>query len=455
MKTTAILVKKLSKKYRLFDSPKERLKEALHPFKKKYHREFWALQDVSFEVPTGSTVGIVGRNGSGKSTLLQIICSVLQSTTGEIKVSGRISALLELGSGFNPEFTGRENVLLNGVLNGIKADEMEGRLPLVEAFAEVGEFINQPVKLYSSGMYLRLAFSSAIHVDPDVLVIDEALAVGDVRFQRKCYQKFHEFQESGKTIIFVTHDVDAIVKHCQSAILLERGSILKAGKPNDVINCYQALMAEGSFVEETEGPHESSSSTQVSKMVSPNPVPVGTQQELSDFIASDSDRDHCSSRPHYNKNEHRSGDERGRIVDYLLCSNGKYFPDSVNSGEWLDIYVKAKFYEEIQFPNYGFKIKTIGGVVIFATNALFKNYDPQPVIKGETVIYKYSIKIDLAAGHYFINLGITEEIPNNALVPLDRRFDILHLPVHGGDRFDGIVNLESTICERPVQIGGM
>ena len=192
----AIRIENLSKKYRLFASPRARLKEALHPFGKKYHREFWALKDVSFEVPKGQTLGILGRNGSGKSTLLQIIASVLQPTEGRVEVNGRVSAMLELGAGFNPEFTGRANVMFIGTLMGFSEADMRERLPAIEAFADIGEFIDQPVKTYSTGMFARLAFAAAINVDPDILVVDEILAVGDARFQQKCFRKFQEFQET-------------------------------------------------------------------------------------------------------------------------------------------------------------------------------------------------------------------------------------------------------------------
>src|SRR5437016_1893645 len=195
----AISVRDVTKKYRLFRSPQEILKEALHPFRKRYHREFWALNGVSFDVAPGQTVGILGRNGSGKSTLLQIIAGIIQATSGEVIVNGRISALLELGAGFNPEFTGRENAHFQAQLMDLSREEIDRRLPEIEAFADIGEFFDQPVKTYSSGMFVRVAFASAINVDPDILIVDEALAVGDAKFQNKCFLKFKEFQGAGKT----------------------------------------------------------------------------------------------------------------------------------------------------------------------------------------------------------------------------------------------------------------
>jgi len=245
MESVAVSVQNVCKKFRLFNSPKERLLEVLHPFNRNYHREFCALMDINFEVAKGATVGIIGRNASGKSTLLQIICSVLRPTSGFVIANGRISALLTLGAGFNPEFTGRDNVLMNGALMGFSREEMKERLPAIEAFADIGEFIDQPVKIYSTGMFVRLAFAAAINVDPDILVIDEVLAVGDAKFQHKCFQKFLEFQRVGKTIIFVTHDTNAVVKHCDYAILLERGEIVEMGDPKSITNYYLDLLFSG------------------------------------------------------------------------------------------------------------------------------------------------------------------------------------------------------------------
>ena len=231
----AINVKNLSKKYQLYETPKHRLIEALHPFRKKYHHDFWALRDVSFEVVSGSTIGILGRNGSGKSTLLQIICGILTPTQGEVKVNGRVSALLELGSGFNPEFTGRENAFMGGSIMGISRKEMDERFGEIASFADIGEFIDQPVRIYSSGMYIRLAFAVAINVDPDILIIDEALAVGDVKFQKKCLRRLEQLKNNKNlTTIFVTHSLAMMSNFVDKAILLNNGCIVDYGYPSEV-----------------------------------------------------------------------------------------------------------------------------------------------------------------------------------------------------------------------------
>ena len=225
MDNAAITATNLSKNYRLYDSSLHRLKEALHPFKKRYHRDFAALKDVSFEVSKGECFGVIGRNGSGKSTLLQILCGILQPTNGAVTVRGRISALLELGTGFNPLMTGKENIFMYGAIMGISREDMMARFPAIAAFADIGEFIDQPVKTYSSGMFVRLAFASAVGIDPDILILDEALAVGDIFFRQKCYQRFEELRAKGVTIILVSHAMIEVSEFCDRVLLLEKGAV--------------------------------------------------------------------------------------------------------------------------------------------------------------------------------------------------------------------------------------
>lgn len=237
----AISVRNLSKKYKLYDSPQHRLKEALNPFRKKYHRDFWALKDVSFEVKKGETVGIIGKNGSGKSTLLQLICGILQPTDGEVTVNGMISALLELGAGFNPNFTGRENVYMNGAIRGYTKEEIDSKFQAIIEFADIGDFIEQPVKTYSSGMYVRLAFAIAINVEPDILIVDEALSVGDIFFKQKCYARLEEFRNRGVPIILVSHAMTDVEQFCQRALLLDKGNVLFEGSASEAVKRYYLL----------------------------------------------------------------------------------------------------------------------------------------------------------------------------------------------------------------------
>lgn len=240
----AITVEHLTKLYRIYDKPIMRLKEALHPFGRKFHSDFYALNDVSLSVKQGSCTGIIGLNGSGKSTLLQLIAGVLTPTSGRIRVSGRVSALLELGAGFNPEFTGIENIEFQCSIMGYKKREIESVIPSIIEFADIGEFIHHPVKTYSSGMYVRLAFAVAINVDPDILIVDEALAVGDIRFQAKCLEKIQSFRKDGKTLLFVSHDAASVKSLCDHAFLLDKGRLIHQGEPETVFNVYNNLITE-------------------------------------------------------------------------------------------------------------------------------------------------------------------------------------------------------------------
>ncbi len=239
-----ISVQNVSKLYRLYDSPAGRLKEILLRGRRKYHRDFWALREIDLEVPTGEAVGIIGRNGAGKSTLLQIIAGVLQPTEGEVRVEGRVTALLELGSGFNPEYTGRENILLSGQILGFSEEEMARRMDVIVQFAELEAFVDQPVKTYSTGMLMRLAFASAIHVDPDVLIVDEALSVGDVYFQRKSLDRMEYFRKAGKTVLFVSHDPGLVQRFCTRALWIEGGRAAMVGEAREVVTAYQAFCAK-------------------------------------------------------------------------------------------------------------------------------------------------------------------------------------------------------------------
>ncbi len=252
MNDFAIKVKNLIKVYHLYDQPVDRLKEALHPFKKIYHHDFYALHNVSFEIKKGETVGIIGKNGAGKSTLLKIITGVLTSTRGNVEVNGKIASLLELGAGFNPEMTGMENIYLNGTVMGFTKEEMDDKVEEIIAFADIGEFIYQPVKMYSSGMFARLAFAIAINVNPDILIVDEALSVGDIKFQNKCVRKMEEISERGVTILFVTHDTQSINRFCSKVIWLEKGTLYEYGEPSVIMENYMSYMTYGHETERDE-----------------------------------------------------------------------------------------------------------------------------------------------------------------------------------------------------------
>jgi ABC-type polysaccharide/polyol phosphate transport system ATPase subunit len=435
----AISVKNVSKKYRLFNSPRERLWETLHPFNKKYHREFWALKEIDFQIPKGATVGIIGQNGSGKSTLLKMICSVLKPTTGSITVNGEVSALLSLGAGLNPNFSGRENVFFKGSMMGISPDELKSRLEKIRAFADIGEFFDQPLKIYSSGMMLRLAFAIAINVDPEILVIDEVIAVGDAKFKQKCFQKFREYQEAGKTILLTTHDTNTIIRHCDHALLINKGSLIEAGKPNDVINRYLNIM------EGKDSPHLAKSAKGETCNNEKRLPKEPDSSELNIFLQHTPSRDNCPSRKSYNKNEKRQSFDKAEIIDYLVVYNNHVDPMNIYSGDAIDIYIKAKFHERVEFPLMGLAVKTIDGMLIYGVNSYYSKAEIPETQSGDVIIGKFSLNMGLKQGDYFIDLGVDlkETADAGKYINLDRRCAAVHIKIIARNDFFGIADLEA------------
>jgi len=445
--SVAISVQNVSKKYRLFNSPKERLWETLSLINKKYHSEFWALKEINFQIPKGATVGIIGRNGSGKSTLLKIICSVLKPTTGSIQVNGEVSALLSLGAGLNPKFTGRDNVFFQGSLMGIAQKELKDRMADIEDFADIGEFFDQPLKIYSSGMMLRLAFAIAINVDPEILVIDEVIAVGDAKFKQKCFQKFREYQESGKTILITTHDTNTILRHCDHALLINKGSLIETGHPKDVIDHYLNILEE-------KGPaklKEPTGNTNFGKGKTFAASLEGDQSELQQFLHNTPLQDNCPSRKSYNRNEKRQEFHKAEIIDYLITYNNTFDPTNIYSGDLIDIYLKVKFHEPVEFPLMGIAIKTMDGILIYGFNSFYTNNEISAAQKGDIRIGKFSLKLRLKQGDYFFDLGvdIKEAAESSKYVNLDRRCVAAHLSVIERNQFFGLADLEADFNQIP------
>lgn len=434
-----IVVRNVSKKFRLFASPKERLLEALHPFRKQYHHEFWALRDISFEVEPGEVLGILGRNGSGKSTLLQIICAVMQATSGEVHVNGRIAALLELGAGFNPEFTGRDNIILNGAIIGFSRKEMLRRLPEIEAFADIGEFFDQPVKTYSSGMFVRVAFAAAIHVDPDVLVVDEALAVGDAKFQRKCLMQIEKIRSNGAAILFVSHSLETITSLCSRAVILEKGGLIANGEPKQVAERYLTLLFSESKAEASEEPAPTKLEP-LSTIQSPGALQDQDSPFCADGLWSDVP---MSQRPGYNHHENRTTNNGAAIVDFVMMANGCTDFSSIASGTMLTIYVKVQFTEDVKQPIVGFDLKTDKGVTIVSSNTFLSQTPLKPAQQSETRVYRIDLGTPLNDGDYFIDLGIAKYDGTQGGAVLDVRRSIIHLMVSSlvETRFNGIVDI--------------
>jgi len=430
----AITLAGVSKKYRLYESARHRLYEALHPFQRRYHREFWALRDIDLEIERGSTVGILGVNGSGKSTLLQIICSVLQPSTGTVSVDGRVAALIELGAGFNPEMTGRENAEMNSIIMGLTTRGARSIMPAIEAFADIGEFFDQPVKTYSSGMFMRVAFSTAIHVDPDILIIDEALAVGDARFQQKCFRKFREFQGAGKTILLVTHDRSAVPRLCTHAILLNRGRILGRGSPKDVTDQYSRLLTHGG----DELPVAAGPSQHESVVAEYSPATA-----LDAFLADLRLEDRCARNPTYNKNEVRYGLGGAAIIDYLVVATGAGTADEVPTGSDMALYVRVRYDAAVTDPLIGLSVKSRDGTLLYGTHSGWLQSPLSPGVPGTTAVYKFSVRMDLAADDWFIDVAVAA----SQTEILDTREALVHVRTTSSAMSTGVAWLQTTVTE--------
>lgn len=400
-----ISLRNVSKKYQLYESMKHRLYEALHPFNRAYHREFWALRDITVDIPRGATVGILGVNGSGKSTLLQIICSILQPTGGSVEVRGRVAALIELGAGFNPDLTGRQNAEINSIIMGLDGRVARARLTEIQAFADIGEFFDQPVKTYSSGMFMRVAFATAINVAPDILVIDEALAVGDARFQQKCFRKFREFQDAGKTIILVTHDRFTIPRLCSFAMLLDHGRLLLSGDPKEVTDRYSELLTHGSTNDlPNRKPAEKIEAREIAEALAA--AEIAEDSIMENFLTGADTKDRCPLNPAYNKNEFCFGLGGAEIIDFLLIADGKPNQEQVQSGRVLDLYMRIRFDQDVDSPIVGITVKSRDGTLIYGINSAWMKQKLSPRSSGETASYKFSVRMDLGPGDWFIDLAV-------------------------------------------------
>lgn len=381
MNNTAIKVSHLTKIYKLYDKPIDRLKESLHPLKKNYHKDFYALDDVSFEIKKGETVGIIGKNGAGKSTLLKIITGVLTPTSGHVHVNGRIASLLELGAGFNPDYTGIENIYLQGTLMGYNHEEMAAKVDDILAFADIGDFIHQSVKMYSSGMYARLAFAVAINVDPDILIIDEALSVGDMRFQQKCYRKFREFQEAKKTILFVTHDTSTIINYCTHTIWINDGTKIEEGRPELICKKYMSVMAYDQL--------------SVSTSLEKNDSQVDTIRDSYRWVSTEG--------------FDSFGEKKIIITNVLLIDETNIHKDSLVGGETVTLKMKMYSKENINDLIAGFIVHDHLGNPIFGSNTYIHNYGRLDFKAQKEYIINFTFKVPyLKNGDFTISPAIAE-----------------------------------------------
>ena len=403
----AISIKHLSKSYRLYKRGSDRLRESLGLTRKTLSTEKKALDDVSFDVKKGETVGIIGTNGSGKSTILKIITGVLYQTSGDIKVDGRISALLELGAGFNQEYTGLENVYLNGTMMGYTDKEIDEKLDSILEFADIGDYIYQPVKTYSSGMFVRLAFAVAINIDPEILIVDEALSVGDVFFQSKCYHKFEEFKKMGKTILFVSHDLGSISKYCDRVVLLNKGVKLGEGSPKEMIDVYKRVLV---------GQYDAENGDMASK----------------------------ESADAKNPNLLEYGDGSAHIDEYYITDEGGIRSSSIVKGSRFTVYMKIKFNRDITSPIFAFSIKNIKGTEITGTNTMFEKAFLEPVSKGDVKEVTFEQEMNLQGGEYLLSLGVTGFEGDDFKV-YHRLYDCINITVVSDKDTVGFYDMNSVI----------
>lgn len=454
-KDNALEIIDVSKCYQIFDSPIRRLKQFIVPnierklgkVPRVYHEEFWALQDISFNLPKGETLGVVGRNGSGKSTLLQIIAGTLSPTQGSVNIQGRVAALLELGAGFNGDFTGRENVYLNGSLLGLTKDEIDNKLDDILSFADIGHFINSPVKSYSSGMMVRLAFAVQAQIDPEILIVDEALAVGDAKFQAKCFARLKQLKNNGTSILFVSHATEQIITHCDKAILLNDGMVVDNGAPKNIVNKYLDLLFGKSTSGNAKRAKEDQHLQKASESEEEQNKRFSTSENVKHTVVLEDDG--FERRTNYNPHEYRWGDRTAEILDFSLIQGSKKYPLSISSDEGLNLTFLVKFHETIFRPIFGFAVKTKDGVTIYNTNS---NILETPFIEVGEANTAHRVNVELPVrlfqGDYFISIGLASYNTSGEVVPHDRRYDSIHITVEPTADFLGLVNLEASItCE--------
>ncbi len=428
----AITVKDVTKIYKLYDKPIDRLKEALNPFHKEYHKKFYALNNLSFEVKKGETVGIIGTNGSGKSTILKIITGVLTPTTGEVEVNGVIYALLELGAGFNMDYTGIENIYMNGTMMGFSKKEMDAKLQEILDFADIGDFVYQPVKTYSSGMFVRLAFALAINVEPEILIVDEALSVGDVFFQSKCYRRMEEIRQKGTTILMVTHDMGSIIKYCDKVVLLNKGNFVAEGAPGHMVDLYKKILAgqmEGLEAAKDVDSDFSGETAEKEQKEKTYQLPHGKLMKDSLTI---------------NSNRTEYGDGRAEIYDLGLFDQRGNLTNLLLKGEEFTIKEKIRFAAPIQSPIFTYTIKDKKGTDLTGTNTMFEGTDIKPVKAGDEYEVSFTQKMTLQGGEYLLSMSCTGFEQGEHTV-YHRLYDVANITVISNKNTVGVYDMESDV----------
>ncbi|MBQ5868533.1 MAG: ABC transporter ATP-binding protein, partial [Lachnospiraceae bacterium] len=388
MSINAIEVKDVTKVYRLYEKPIDRLKESLHPKHKSYHKDFYALNGLSFHVEKGQTVGIIRTNGSGKSTILKIITGVLTPTTGEVNVDGKISALLELGAGFNMDYTGIENIYMNGTMMGFTKKEMDEKLQDILDFADIGDFVYQPVKTYSSGMFVRLAFALAINVEPEILIVDEALSVGDVFFQAKCYRRMEEIRQNGTTILMVTHDMGSIIKYCDKVVLLNKGEFIAEGEPGRMVDLYKKILANqmDSLREELENDFSGGMEIEGSEK-----KVLSSREAAAAHTGADAGL--MKEKITINTDRTEYGDGRAEIFDLGLFDARGNLTNLLIKGETFNIKERIRFNAPLQNPIFTYTIRDKKGTDLSGTNTMYEGADVKPVGPGDVYDVSFTQKM--------------------------------------------------------------
>lgn len=445
-RSIAISVESLTKRYEIYARPQDRLRQMVLPRLQKmlrrvpscYYREFWAIRDIGFSVRRGEAVGIIGRNGSGKSTLLQVICGTLTATGGEVKASGRVAALLELGAGFNPEFTGRENVFLSGLVYGIADDVLKQRYQSIVDFSEIGEHIDQPVKTYSSGMYVRLAFAVAAFCDPEILIVDEALSVGDVYFQRKCFKRIEEMRQTGCTLLFVTHSIDTLLQLCDRGIVLDDGRMVFDGETKPAVAEYlRRVFGSRGVVSVSEDPAlpPAAPGSEV--------IPIGDDRA---YLVSGGSNEMFALRPGYNRDEVRLGDGGAAVVDFLVKGQRDASP-IVHARESFCLMLRYAFNRDAERLIFGVQIRTREGIIVYSANTFTAQNQLYKYAAGSVVVGEFHLRNSLLPGQYFVTVGISRFDEHGVEIgALDRRVDAILLTVLGGTQHtNGFVDMELNV----------
>lgn len=433
MDNIAIKVTDLEKVYKLYDKPSDRVKDALRIGRGKHHTEHRALKGVSMTIRQGECVGIIGTNGSGKSTILKIITGVLSPTSGEVEVNGRISALLELGAGFNMEYNGIENIYLNGTMIGFSKKEIDQKMDEILAFADIGDYVYQPAKTYSSGMFVRLAFAVAINIDPEILIVDEALSVGDVFFQAKCYHKFEEFKEMGKTIVFVSHDLSSISKYCDRVVLLNQGVKLGEGNAKQMIDTYKQVLVGQYAAPEAEGERlveDEQLRELAAKGVDGSKLSAGNAQEQTGIAE--------------NPELLEYGSKKAQITEYYITDEKGTKTATILKGSTFTIHMRVEMAQRINAPIFAFTIKNVRGTEITGTNTMIEKAFLESVEAGEAKEITFTQDMNLQGGDYLLSLGVTGYEGDDFTV-YHRLYDVLNVTVISDKDTVGFYDMNSHV----------